>query len=43
MHAFQVHEGSAGGDFQIPRKMVKALDEFRFCRLGKHFYGTKRL
>jgi hypothetical protein len=23
--------------------MVKALVEFKFCYLGKHFYGTKRL
>jgi hypothetical protein len=27
----------------LQKKMVKALAEFKFCHLGKHFYGTKRL
>jgi hypothetical protein len=25
----------------LQEKMAKALAEFKFCRLGGHFYGTK--
>jgi hypothetical protein len=24
----------------LQERMAKALDEFKFCCLGKHFYGT---
>jgi hypothetical protein len=27
----------------LKKKVAKALAEFKFCCLGEHFYGTKRL